>query len=86
MEHAGVTVEETASYLKASEEGKDVAELITDKAIQELCVVGDVESCIKRIQEIVNAGANTPVAFPVPGTDPIALANRIGEKIAPHLT
>jgi alkanesulfonate monooxygenase SsuD/methylene tetrahydromethanopterin reductase-like flavin-dependent oxidoreductase (luciferase family) len=81
-----VTVEETASYLKAAEEGKDVAELITDKAIQALCVVGNTESCIRQIQEIVNAGANTPVAFPVPGTDPIALANLIGEKIAPHLT
>ena len=86
MEHAGVSVEETASYLKATEDGKDVTELITDKAIQALCVVGNVESCIKQIQEIVNAGANTPVAFPVPGTDPILLANLIGEKIAPHLT
>ena len=84
MEHAGVTVDKTASYPKTAEEGKDVAELITDKAIQALCVVGDVESCIKQIQEIVSAGANAPVAFPVSGTDPNVLVNLIGEMIAPH--
>lgn len=87
MEHAGVKAEDTEAFRQAVEKGKDdlLSELITDKMVQSLCVVGDVESCIKQIREIVDAGANTPVAFPVPGTDPIETAKVIGEKVAPQL-
>ncbi|MHA2192464.1 MAG: LLM class flavin-dependent oxidoreductase [Candidatus Thorarchaeota archaeon] len=87
MEHAGVKPEDTKAFNEAAEAGDDtkLGELITDKMLQELCVVGDVESCIKQIQDMIDAGTNTPVAFPVPGTDPIETAKVIGKEIAPHL-
>lgn len=87
MEHAGVTAEDTKSFNEAVEKGDDalLGELITDKMIQSLCVVGDAESCIKQIQEMIDAGANTPVSFPVPGTDPVETAKIIGKDVAPHL-
>ena len=87
MEHAGVRPEDTMAFSEAAEKGDDarLGELITDKMLQELCVVGDVESCIKQIQDMIDAGANTPVAFPVPGTNPIETARLIGKEIAPHI-
>lgn len=86
MEHAGVSEEATLAFRKADEEGRDFGELITDKMIQALFVVGDTEACIKQIQDIIDAGANTPVTFPVPGTDPIETARIIGKEILPHLS
>lgn len=88
MEHAGVTAEDTEAFRKASEEGKDelLSELITDEMVLSLCVVGDLDSCIKQVREIVDAGANTPVAFPVPGTDPIESAKIIGREMAPNIS
>ncbi|MGQ4912269.1 MAG: LLM class flavin-dependent oxidoreductase [Candidatus Thorarchaeota archaeon] len=87
MEYAGVKDEETLAFKEAAEKGDDtlLGELITDKIVQSLCVVGDVESCIKQIQEIIDAGANTPVSFPVPGTNPVETAKTIGEQVVPHL-
>ena len=85
MEHAGVKPEDTIAFRESADSGKEIAPLVTDEMIQSLCVVGDVEACIKQIQEIIDAGANTPVAFPVPGTNPIETAKIIGTDIAPHL-
>jgi len=87
MEHAGVKAEDTEAFRKASDQGNDklLSELITDEMVQSLCIVGDLDSCIKQIGEIVDAGANTPVAFPVPGTDPIETAKIIGKEIAPNI-
>ncbi len=88
MEHAGVKAEDTKAFRQASEEGKDdlLSDLITDAMVQSLCVVGDVDSCIKQVREIVDAGANTPVAFPVPGTNPIETVQTIGKEIAPNIS
>ncbi|KXH73240.1 MAG: hypothetical protein AM326_00395 [Candidatus Thorarchaeota archaeon SMTZ-45] len=87
MEYAGVKSEDTKAFSRAAEDGDDarLGELITDKMLQALCVVGDVETCIKQIQDMINAGTNTPVAFPVPGTDPVETAKVIGKDIAPNL-
>ena len=74
-------------HTEAAEKGDDalLGELITDKMIQALCVVGDTESCIKQIQEIIDAGGNTPASFPVPGTNPVESAKIIGKEITPYL-
>jgi 5,10-methylenetetrahydromethanopterin reductase len=85
MEYAGVSEEKTLALRKANEESGDVVGMITDEMVQALCVVGDTEACIKQIQEIIDAGANTPVTFPVPGTNPIETAYLIGKEILPHL-
>ncbi|MFW9908734.1 MAG: hypothetical protein ACFFEF_09180, partial [Candidatus Thorarchaeota archaeon] len=65
--------------------GNDFGHLVTDEMVQALGVVGNVESCLKQLQEIVDAGANTPVLFPVPGTDVIATTKTIAKEIIPHL-
>ncbi|MHA1908361.1 MAG: LLM class flavin-dependent oxidoreductase [Candidatus Thorarchaeota archaeon] len=85
MKYAGISDEETLSFRELESQGKDFGHLITDKMIQSLGIVGDVESCMKQIQEIVDAGANTPVLFPVPGTDVIDTATTIAKEIVPHL-
>jgi 5,10-methylenetetrahydromethanopterin reductase len=85
MEHAGITSDDTLSFRKAEREGKNVGDLLTDKMVLALGVVGDVESCIKQLQELIDAGANTLVAFPVPGTDPVNTAKILATEIAPHL-
>jgi 5,10-methylenetetrahydromethanopterin reductase len=85
MEHAGITSDDTLSFQKAEREGKNVGDLLTDKMVLALGVVGDVESCIKQLQELIDAGANTLVAFPVPGTDPVNTAKILATEIAPHL-
>ncbi|MHA1934900.1 MAG: LLM class flavin-dependent oxidoreductase [Candidatus Thorarchaeota archaeon] len=87
MDNAGVKSEDTKAFTDAAEKSDDklLGELITDKMLQALCVIGDEESCIKQIQEMIDAGANTPVAFPVPGTNPVETAKLIGKSIAPHL-
>jgi 5,10-methylenetetrahydromethanopterin reductase len=85
MKHAGITSEDTLSFQKAEKQGKDVGELLTDKMVLALGVVGNVESCIKQLQELIDAGANTLVAFPVPGTDPVKTAKVLAKDIAPHL-
>jgi len=85
MSHAGISEEETLAFRKAAEQGKDVAKLLTEKQVTTLGVVGDVESCTKRIQEIVRAGASTPVLFPVPGTNVLETVKTIVKKIVPTL-
>lgn len=85
MEHAGIKEDETLAFREAEAAGKDVGELISDKMVVSLGVVGDVESCTKQLQEIIDAGANTVVAFPVPGTSPVEIAETLAKEIAPHL-
>jgi len=87
MEHAGVKPEDTKAMFEAAEKGDDalLSELITDDFVKELCLVGDKEACIKRLQEMVNAGANTIVAFPVPGTEPIENAKILGSEFTHQL-
>jgi 5,10-methylenetetrahydromethanopterin reductase len=87
MSHAGVKPEETLAMRKAVEKGDDslLTELITDRMVKELCLVGDKEYCIKRLQQMIDAGANTIVAFPVPGTEPIGTARILGTEISHQL-
>jgi 5,10-methylenetetrahydromethanopterin reductase len=85
MKYAGISEETTLAMRETEKNGKDIMPLITDKMVQSLGVVGDVESCLRQIQEIVDAGANTPVLFPVPGTDVIQTAETIAKDIVPHL-
>ncbi len=87
MSHAGVKPEETIAMRKAAEKNDDglLSELITDDMVKELCLVGDKEACIKRLQQMINAGANTIVAFPVPGTEPIENAKILGKEFTNQL-
>ncbi|MFW9770358.1 MAG: LLM class flavin-dependent oxidoreductase [Candidatus Thorarchaeota archaeon] len=87
MSHAGVKPEDTHAMFKAAEKGDDklLTQLITDEMVQELCLVGDKEACIKRLQQMIDAGANTIVAFPVPGTEPIENAKVLGTEFSPQL-
>jgi 5,10-methylenetetrahydromethanopterin reductase len=86
MEHAGISEKETLAFREADAAGRDVGELITDKMVVTLGVVGDTESCTKQLQEIVDAGANTVVAFPLPGTDPVKIAEVLAKEIGPNLS
>lgn len=87
MSHAGVKPEDTQAMFKAAEKGDNVllTELITDDMVTELCLVGDKESCIKRLQQMIDAGANTIVAFPVPGTEPLDNARILGTEFTHQL-
>jgi len=87
MFHAGVKAEDTHAMAKAAEKGDDtqLSELITDDMVKELCLVGNKEACIKRLQQMIDAGANTIVAFPVPGTEPIDNAKVLGAEFTPQL-
>ncbi|MCK5238641.1 MAG: LLM class flavin-dependent oxidoreductase [Candidatus Thorarchaeota archaeon] len=85
MKHAGISDEETLSFRELESKGKDFGHLITDSMVQSLGIVGNVESCLKQIQEIVDAGVNTPVLFPVPGINVIETVTTIAEEIVPHL-
>ncbi|MHA1958917.1 MAG: LLM class flavin-dependent oxidoreductase [Candidatus Thorarchaeota archaeon] len=85
MEYAGIVAEDTKAFLELSNEGEDFGHLVTDEMVMNLGVVGDVESCTKQIQEIVDAGANTPVLFPVPGTDVVGSAKIIAKEVVPNL-
>jgi 5,10-methylenetetrahydromethanopterin reductase len=87
MSHAGVKPEDTQAMNEAATKGDDalLTELITDEMVKELCLVGDKEACIKRLQEMVDAGANTIVAFPVPGTEPIENAKLMGSEFTHQL-
>lgn len=87
MRYAGVDEKDTLAFQDAVKIDDDalLGQLITDEMLESLCVVGDVESCIKQLQEMVDAGVNTPVAFPVPGTDPVETAQVVGEFVAPNL-
>ncbi len=85
MNHAGITPKNVTEFKEAAEKGEDVGALITDKMVQATAVVGSVETCIKHIQGILDAGANTPVLFPVPGTVPVHTGEILSEEIAPHL-
>lgn len=87
MAHAGVKPEDTTAMLEASTKGDDalLSELITDDFVKELCLVGDKEACIRKLQQMIDAGANTIVAFPVPGTEPIDNAKILGEEFTHQL-
>ena len=87
MTHAGVKAEETKAMFEAAEKGDDelLSELITDDMVKELCLVGDKEACIKRLQQMIDAGANTIVAFPVPGTEPLDNAKILGTEFTHQL-
>ena len=87
MSYAGVKPEETQAMIEASAKGDDalLSELITDDMVTELCLVGNKEACIKRLQEMVDAGVNTVVAFPVPGTNPIENAKILGSEFTHQL-
>jgi 5,10-methylenetetrahydromethanopterin reductase len=87
MTHAGVKAEDTKAMFEAAEKGDDalLTELITDDMVKELCLVGDKESCIKRLQQMIDAGANTIVAFPVPGTEPVENAKILGKEFTHQL-
>ncbi|MHA2234726.1 MAG: LLM class flavin-dependent oxidoreductase [Candidatus Thorarchaeota archaeon] len=87
MTHAGVKSEDTQAMFTVAEKGDDslLSELITDDMVKELCLVGDKEACIKRLQQMIDAGANTIVAFPVPGTKPVENAKILGEEFTHQL-
>ncbi len=87
MSHAGVKAEDTKAMNEAATKGDDalLTELITDEMVRNLCLVGDKEACIKRLQEMVDAGTNTIVAFPVPGTNPIENAKILGAEFTKQL-
>ncbi len=87
MTHAGVKAEDTQAMFNAVGKGEDslLSELITDKMVKELCLVGDKEACIRRLQQMIDAGANTIVAFPVPGTKPIENAKILGKEFTQQL-
>jgi alkanesulfonate monooxygenase SsuD/methylene tetrahydromethanopterin reductase-like flavin-dependent oxidoreductase (luciferase family) len=87
MSHAGVKDEITIAMNEAAIKGDDalLSELITDDMVKELCLVGDKEACIRRLQEMVDAGANTIIAFPVPGTDPAENAKVLGSEFTHQL-
>jgi len=87
MSHAGVKPEDTQAMFQAAEKDDDalLSDLITDKMVTELCLVGNKEACIKRLQQMIDAGANTIVAFPVPGTDPIENAKILGTEFTHQL-
>jgi 5,10-methylenetetrahydromethanopterin reductase len=85
MKYAGITEKDTLHFQEAEKEKRDVGELLTDKMVLALGVVGDVESCTRQLEDLVEAGANTLVAFPVPGTNPIETAQILARDIAPHL-
>ncbi|TFG32290.1 LLM class flavin-dependent oxidoreductase [Candidatus Thorarchaeota archaeon] len=87
MSHAGVKPEDTQAMFEAAGKNDDalLTELITDEMVNELCLVGDKEACIKRLQEMIDAGANTIVAFPVPGTEPIENAKILGADFTHQL-
>ena len=87
MTHAGVKPEDTKAMFEAAEKKDDalLSELITDDFVKELCLVGDKEDCIKKLQQMIDAGANTMVAFPVPGTEPIENAKILGEEFTHQL-
>ncbi len=85
MEHAGVTQDQLLAFKDALQKKENVGALITDKMIQTLGVIGDIDSCIKQIQDIVDAGANTPVLFPVPGTDVIETTTVLSKEVVPNL-
>ncbi len=87
MSHAGVKPEDTQAMFQAAEKGDDalLSDLITDEMVTELCLVGNKEACIKRLQQMIDAGANTIVAFPVPGTDPIENAKILGTDFTHQL-
>lgn len=85
MEHAGVPAELTKEMAKAVGEGKDVGDMVTDKMVQTLGVVGDTETAIKYIQQFVDAGVSTPVAFPLPGADVQQTMRVLSKKVIPSL-
>ncbi len=87
MSHAGVKPEDTKAMSEAAGKGDDalLSELITDDFVKELCLVGDKEACINRLQQMIDAGANTIVAFPVPGTEPIENAKILGSEFTHQL-
>lgn len=85
MEHAGVPADLTKAMMKAATEGGDVASMITDKMVQTLGVVGDAESCIKYLRQFIDAGANTPVLFPMPGVDLQQTMKVLSKNVIPHL-
>ena len=86
MSHAGVKAEDTNAMADAVKKGDDalLSQLITDEMLQELCVIGDADTCIKKLHQMVDAGANTLVAFPVPGTEPLETAKILGTEIMPR--
>ena len=85
MEHAGVPADLTKAMTKAATEGRDVEDMITDKMVQTLGVVGDTESCIKYLRQFIEAGANTPVLFPMPGVDLQQTMKVLSKNVIPHL-
>ena len=85
MTHAGISKDETLSFKRAAEHGEDWAGLVTDDMVKTLGVVGDVDSAIKQIQAIIDAGANTPVLFPIPGIDVLGTTQLVATEIVPQL-
>jgi hypothetical protein len=59
--------------------------MVTDKMVQTLGVVGDTETAIKYIQQFVDAGVSTPVAFPLPGADVQQTMRVLSKKVIPSL-
>ncbi|MCK5264102.1 MAG: LLM class flavin-dependent oxidoreductase [Candidatus Thorarchaeota archaeon] len=86
MSHAGVKAEENLAMAEAVKKGDDalLSQLITDKMLQELCVIGDADTCTKKLHQMVDSGANTLVAFPVPGTEPLETTKILGTEIMPR--
>jgi len=44
---------------------KMVSEILDDKIVDELMVCGDVDYCVKRVEDYINAGVILPILFPM---------------------
>jgi len=85
MEKTGIGLEEQQAVRRAfREKGEaEASKLVTDRMIDVFTVAGDVEHCIKKCREFIDAGV-TQVLFGDPfGVDPLKGIETICSKVVP---
>ena len=80
----GMPAEEIRRFGETFARGELPVALVTDWMIDTFAIAGSPEHCREQLAAVVDAGVRHPVAFEVPGVDPLSTIRSVREHLMPH--
>ncbi len=81
---AGMPADEVRRFGETFAKGELPVALVTDWMIDTFAIAGTPEHCREQLAKVVDAGVRHPVAFEIPGVDPLVTIRSVREHLMPH--
>jgi len=80
----GMPAEEIRRFGETFAQGELPVALVTDWMIDTFAIAGTPEHCREQLAKVIDAGVRSPVAFEIPGIDPLTTIRSVREHLMPH--